>query len=331
VRGPTIGFAAALEQFTPREAVRLAVVAERHGFRGTVLPDAFQPFTPTQGRASSAWPVAGAIGAATVGEIGVGPVAPAFRTHPAAVAQAATTLQSMYPGRHWLALGSGEAISDHVVGGYWPEAPERIARLFESITMIRKLFASVSSGRDVRHSGDWGRLESSRLWTDANPTPSILVSTAGPVTARRAGTVADGLLLESVPREKIPLLFQRFGEGAAEFRRDPRGLRVLRLHLSWATTQQQAVDQALTEWPHAGLRFAKSDVRSPFDLAQMSAYVRADDFDERFIISSDIAAHRDNIQHYLDLGFDRILVHNVGRNQEEFLEAFGSDVLPALR
>ena len=36
---PTIGFAAALEQLTPAEAVRLAVLAEQHGFSGTLAGD----------------------------------------------------------------------------------------------------------------------------------------------------------------------------------------------------------------------------------------------------------------------------------------------------
>ena len=46
----------------------------------------------------------------------------------------------MYPGRFWLGLGSGEAINEHVVAGYWPEAPERINRMFEAIEIITKLF-----------------------------------------------------------------------------------------------------------------------------------------------------------------------------------------------
>lgn len=325
-----IGYAAALEQFTPPEAVRWAALAEQHGFSGSLVPDAFQPFTATQGHAGAAWPTAAALGAATSGDVGVGAVAPVYRSHPAVVAQNAATLATLYPGRHWLALGSGEAISDHVVGGYWPEAAERLNRMFEALTVIRKLFASGSSGRDVRHDGQWIKLESSRLWTVPATPPPLLIATAGPITARRAGTVADGLLFDSVPAEKIPLLLQRFAEGAKEARREPHGHIVLRLHLSWDETDEQAVANALHEWPQAGLRFAKSDVRSPHELAQMSAYVRADDFDDRMLISSDPEVHRAGIQRYLDLGVDTIYLHNVGRNQERFIEVFGREVIPQL-
>jgi hypothetical protein len=31
------------------------------------------------------------------------------------------------------------------------------------------------------------------------------------------------------------------------------------------------------------------------------------------------------------MGFDEIHVHNVGRNQAEFIEVFGAEVLPELR
>ena len=32
-----------------------------------------------------------------------------------------------------------------------------------------------------------------------------------------------------------------------------------------------------------------------------------------------------------ELGFERIFLHNLGRNQEAFIEAFAARVLPALR
>jgi predicted esterase len=37
------------------------------------------------------------------------------------------------------------------------------------------------------------------------------------------------------------------------------------------------------------------------------------------------------LQGDLELGFQNIYLHNVGRNQQEFIEVFGERVLPALR
>jgi coenzyme F420-dependent glucose-6-phosphate dehydrogenase len=159
--------------------------------------------------------------------------------------------------------------------------------------------------------------------------PPILVATAGPVTAKRAGRTVDGLITEGAPPDRLAMLLSRFAEGAREAGRDPRTMpRVLRLHLSWAPTHEEALRNALTEWPNAGLRFGKSDIRSPHEIEQMARSVRAEDFDGTLLISADPDEHRARIQTFADLGFDRIYLHNVGRNQREFLEVFGRDVLP---
>lgn len=325
---PVVGYAAMLEQFAPSEVLELARVAERSGFAGVMAADHFQPWTPRQGQASFVWNVLSALGQTTSGDLGT-VTTPTFRFHPAVVAQAAATLEAMHPGRHWLGVGSGEALNEHVVGQYWPDAPERIDRMFEALEIIRKLFASGTTGKDVRHEGRYYRLESTRLWTSPATPPPILVAASGPVTAKRAGRVADGIVTETAPREKLQHLFQRFDEGAREAGR-PRGLRVMRVHLSWAATDEDAMAAALAEWPNLGLRFPKADIRSPYEIEQMARMVRPEHFADRLTVSADPDVHRAYLQRFLDLGVDRIYLHNVGRNQEEFLGVFGRDVLPRL-
>ena len=46
---------------------------------------------------------------------------------------------------------------------------------------------------------------------------------------------------------------------------------------------------------------------------------------------ADLDEHVAQIQHYIDLGFNEVYVHNVGRNQSEFIRAYGRRVIPALR
>ncbi|MBK5249015.1 MAG: TIGR03557 family F420-dependent LLM class oxidoreductase [Actinomycetales bacterium] len=327
----TIGYAAMLEQFHPTEVVAWSVLAEEHGFSGVMAADHFQPWVPVQGQAAFVWNVLAALGERTRGDIGPGVTAPTFRWHPAMVAQASATLAAMYPGRHWLGLGSGEALNEHVVGGYWPEAPERINRMFEAIEIISKLFRSSLAGKDVKHSGEFYKLESTRLWTMPEVAPEILVATAGPVTAKRAGRHADGLITVGAPPEKISGLFEKFEEGAREAGKDPATMpRVLQVHMSWAGTDEEALVNAMTQWPNGGMKFPKADIRSPFEFAQIAKLVRPEDFEGRMVISADPDAHRAEIQRYVDLGFDRIYLHNVGRNQAEWIEVFGRDVLPKL-
>jgi len=47
-------------------------------------------------------------------------------------------------------------------------------------------------------------------------------------------------------------------------------------------------------------------------------------------MSADPEIHRREIQKFLDLGFDQIYLHNVGRNQAEWIDVFGREVLPKL-
>ncbi|MEZ0448590.1 TIGR03557 family F420-dependent LLM class oxidoreductase [Cellulomonas sp. ICMP 17802] len=329
--GLTVGYAAMLEQFHPTEAVDLSAHAEAHGFSGVMAADHYQPWVPAQGQAAFVWNVLTALGERTTGDIGPGVTAPTFRWHPAMVAQASATLAAMYPGRHWLGLGSGEALNEHIVANYWPEAPERINRMFEAIEIIKKLFSSSIAGKDVKHAGQFYKLESTRLWTMPEVAPEILVATAGPVTAKRAGRLADGLITVGAPLEKISGLFGKFDEGAREAGKDPDAMpKVLQLHLSWAETDELALAHAMHEWPNGGMKFPKADIRSPFDFEQMAKLVRPEDFEGRMVISADPDVHRAEIQKYVDLGFDRIYLHNVGRNQREWIETFGADVLPKL-
>jgi coenzyme F420-dependent glucose-6-phosphate dehydrogenase len=327
----TVGYAAMLEQFAPQEVVGLTALAERHGFSGCMAADHFQPWVPQQGQAAFVWNVLTAVGERTTGDLGPGVTCPSFRFHPAVVAQASATLEAMYPGRHWLGVGSGEALNEHVIAGYWPEAAERSLRMFEAIDVIKKLFDGSPAGKDVKHEGRFFKLESTRLWTMPETAPPVLVATAGPVNAKRTGRHADGIITVGAPLEKIGGLFDKFAEGAREAGKDPdRMPRVLQLHLSWADTDEEALANAMTEWPNGGMKFPKADIRSPHDFAQMAKLVREEDFEGRMVISSDPDVHRAAIQQFVDLGFDRVYLHNVGRNQERWIEVFGEQVVPKL-
>jgi coenzyme F420-dependent glucose-6-phosphate dehydrogenase len=326
---PKIGYAAMLEQFGPREVVDYSAQAEAAGFTGVMAADHYQPWVPQQGQASFVWNVMTAIGERTKGDVGPGVTCPSFRMHPAIVAQASATLAAMYPGRHWLGLGSGEALNEHILGQYWPETPERINRMFEALEIIRKLFGS--RDKDVKHEGKFFKLESTRLWTMPDEPPPIYIATAGPITAKKTGMYADGLITVGAPEEKIGMIFDKCREGAREVGKDPATFRFIgQLHLSWAPTDEEALRNAMVEWPNGGMKFPKQDIKSPLDFEQMAKLVRPEDFEGRMLISSDPEKHRAQIQRFLDLGFDQVYLHNVGRNQAEWIEVFGRDVLPKL-
>ena len=47
-------------------------------------------------------------------------------------------------------------------------------------------------------------------------------------------------------------------------------------------------------------------------------------------MSADLGQHTAWLQEYLELGFEEIYLHHVGKEQRPFLDAFGEHVLPEL-
>jgi len=324
-----LGYAAMFEQFTPTDLLGWSRQAEDAGFGSIMASDHFHPWTPQQGQSGFVWAWMGALGASTSRvRFGPGVTAPGFRYHPAILAQASATLAAMFPGRFWLGVGAGEALNEHVVGSYWPEAPVRLDRLVESIDIIQRLF----SGKVVKHHGEHFTVESARLYTRPDAPPPIYIATSGPIMSERTGRLADGIITVGAPDEKIRNLMRRFELGARESGKDPaRMKRIIQLHVSWAESHEAAIEQAVREWPNGGMAFPKADIRNPEDFEAMAKLVRREHFEGRVFMSADLGEHTAHIQHFIDLGFDEVYVHNVGRNQEAFIHAYGREVLPRLR
>jgi G6PDH family F420-dependent oxidoreductase len=242
-----IGYAAMLEQFHPTDLLDWCAQAEAAGFEaGFMVSEHFHPWTPQQGQSAFAWSFMGALGQRTSLRFGTAVTCPGFRYHPAVIAHAAATLGAMYPGRFYLGLGAGEALNEHVIGGVWPEVPIRSAMMFESIEIINKLF----TGEVVRHKGEYFTLERAKLYTRPadDQTVPVYVATAGPVNAKKTGTFADGIITVGAADDKMAMIWGKFEEGAREAGKDPAGApKMLQIHVSWAPTDEAAVDNAMVE------------------------------------------------------------------------------------
>ena len=165
--------------------------------------------------------------------------------------------------------------------------------MFEAIEVISKLF----TGQVVRHDGKYFTLERAKLYTrppDDQRVP-IYVATAGPVNAKKTGKFADGLITVGAADEKMQMIWGKFEEGRAEAGKDPKaGPKMLQIHISWARTEDEAMQNALVEWPNGGMAFfPKQDIKNPEDFAGIAKLVRPEDFKNRVMISSDLEAHRE--------------------------------------
>ena len=220
---PVIGLHCSHEQIPPSRLLAHARAAEAAGFGAGMSSDHFSPWSERQGESGFAWSFLGAALQAT--DLPWGVVnAPGQRYHPAIIAQAAATLCEMFPGRLWVALGTGEASNEHITGEPWPPKAMRAARLRECVDVMRALFA----GEIVDHHG-LVRVDRAKLWTLPQESPPLIGAAVTPETARWCGGWADGLVTINQPLPKLRQIIAAFREGGG----DGKPIR-LQVHLSWA-------------------------------------------------------------------------------------------------
>ena len=317
---PTIGFHCSHEQIPPRELLSAVRHAEQAGFAAAMSSDHFSPWSERQGESGFAWSFLGAALEATSLPFGV-VNAPGQRYHPAIVAQAAASLCQMFPGRLWVALGTGEASNEHITGERWPSKAERNARLRECVDVIRALFA----GEVVDHHGRVV-VDRARLWTLPPEPPPLIGPAVSIETAAWVGEWADGLVTVNQPPDKLERMIAAFRENGGEGKRI-----AVQVHLSWAPDEDSALEIAYDQW--------RANVFAPplcwdlhtveqFDLA--ARHVRPEDLDESVLVSAEPGRHLEVLRELAGLGFDEIYLHHVGQDLGPFIEAFAEHVLPEL-
>src|SRR4051794_11216954 len=184
-----IGFHASHELFHPHRLLELASHADRLGFGAGMCSDHFHPWTEGQGHSGFAWAWLGSALQATRASFGT-VCAPGQRYHPAIIAQASATLAAMYPGRFWLAVGTGQNLNEHITGGPWPEKERRQERLKAAVDVIRALWA----GELVEAQTPWFRVDRAKLYSRPEQPPLLFGAALTAETAEWVGSWADGLI-----------------------------------------------------------------------------------------------------------------------------------------
>ena len=308
------------EQVPPSRLLAAVRRAEAAGFDAGMSSDHFAPWGAAQGESGFAWSFLGAAMAATRLPFGV-VNAPGQRYHPAIVAQAAATLTEMFPGRLWVALGSGEASNEHITGERWPPKAERNARLRECVDVMRALFA----GEEVTHHGRVV-VDRARLYTRPAEPPPLIAAAVSENTARWAGGWADGLATVNAPLEQLRRVLDAYRAGGGA------GRLVLQVHLSWAPDERDALRIAHEQW-----RTNVFDPPACWDIDSVEAFdaaarfVRPEDVAEKVLVSADLEQHVEWLSEFASLGFDDIALHHVGQDLDAFIDAFGEHVIPRLR
>jgi coenzyme F420-dependent glucose-6-phosphate dehydrogenase len=312
------GFHASHEQFAPSTLLEYVQLAERAGFRAGMCSDHFHPWSERQGHSGFAWSWLGAALQATNLSFGV-VNAPGQRYHPAIIAQAAATLAEMFPGRFWIAVGSGEALNEQITGDSWPPKNERNDRLLECVHVMRALWA----GETVNHDG-LVRVRDAKLYSRPKQPPLLIGAAITADTAEWVGSWADGLITAGNDHASLRKTIEAFraggGEGKPAF---------LQSAISYAPTREEALAAAHDQWRHATLDESLIlDLTTPAQFDSASKYVPAEELTKGLRISADVSQFIDWFHRDLELGYDTIYINHLGRDLRRFIDVFGEKVLP---
>jgi coenzyme F420-dependent glucose-6-phosphate dehydrogenase len=325
-----LGYKASAEQFGPRQLLDFAIAAEGHGFDSVWTSDHYQPWRHTGGHAPNALAWLGAAAASTERVIlGTSVLTPSLRYNPAVVAQAFATLGCLAPSRVILGVGTGESLNEVVVGAAWPDQKERFRRLKESVLLMQQLF------RDdfVNFEGEFYKTHNATIYDrPAEPVP-VYIAGSGPAASRLAGRIGEGYIstsgkaVELYTEQLLPAVAEGLGKAG---RAEDDIERMIEMKVSFDTDRARAMEDTKI-WAALALSGEqKMGVEDPREMERLAKTVE-DVAHRRWLVSDDVDEHLEQIKPYLDWGFDHLVFHFPGDDQERAMALYAAEVLPRLR
>jgi len=303
-----IGYWLSSEEHGPADLVANAVRAEQAGFEHLLISDHIHPWVDAQGHSPFVWSVIGAIAQATERiRLGTAVTCPLIRVHPAIVAHAAATAQSLMNGRFFLGVGTGENLNEHVLGDRWPRADERLEMLDEAVDVIRALFG-----------GDWetfrGKhytVEQAKLYDAPEDAAPIVIAAKAPNAAKLAAAKGDGTMNTS-PDEKIVKEYKDAGG------KGPVYGKVTGCFAPDAGTARKTAKERQPNTAMGG--DLSTELELPRDFEAVAELVREEDLEGSLVLGSDPTDWREKIDEFEKAGFTHVSLHDVSENQADFIE-----------
>lgn len=333
----TLGYKASVEQFGAPELVELAVLAERAGCDSVFASDHFQPWRHAGGHApfSLAWLAAAGQRTSRV-KLGTSVMTPHYRYNPAVIAQAFATLGVLYPDRVILGVGSGEALNETATGwsgaqeSKWPPFKERFARLQEAVTLIRTLWAEDR----VDFPGNYYTTQGASIYDKPKTPLPVYIAAGGPKVATYAGEAGDGFICTSGKGMELytEKLIPAVSKGAAAGGRSLGDLdRMIEIKLSYETDYHTALENTRFWAPLSLPKEAKHDIEDPVQMEAAADALPIEQIASRWIVTADPEEAVEQINQYVQAGFNHLVFHAPGHDQPRFLQLFEQDLAPRLR
>lgn len=303
-----IGYWLASEEHGPKTLVENAKLAEDAGFSHLLISDHIHPWVDAQGHSPFVWSVIGAIAEATERiQLGTAVTCPLIRTHPAIVAHAAATAQSLLDGRFFLGVGTGENLNEHVLGDKWPRADVRLEMLDEAIDVIRALLG----GEYETFRGKHYTVEQAKLYDAPNPPPPIIVAAKAENAVELAAAKGDGTM-NTKPDADVVKQFKEAGGTGPIYGK---------LAGAFAPSEDEARKVAKERQPNTAMGGDLStELALPRDFEAVAELVRDEDLEGLLVFGDDPATWRAKIEEFERAGFTHVALHHVGVEQRDFIE-----------
>jgi coenzyme F420-dependent glucose-6-phosphate dehydrogenase len=321
----SIGYCCCPDIADARTLLEYAKLAETAGFSTIWVSDHFHPWSHTRAYEANAWVwMSVALCVTQKVAIGTAVTAPILRYHPAIVAQAFATMESIFGPRVVLGIGIGEALNEVPLGLTWPNPKERRERLVEAIKVIRLLW----SGEYVNFQGKFYALRNACLYMKASVP--ICVASFGPKSAYIAGKLGDGLITTIKPLEYIKsTLFPALSKGAKESGRSVDDLvKVIELDVSYDEDYDKALS-TLRFWAPTLLEeaFVKA-ISDPRELEEMGKTVSDKRLEEAFVVFTTPDELIKRIEDAFKAGFDHVYIQSTSPDELKFIKVCREKVLP---
>ena len=252
------------------------------------------------------------------------------------------TMHDVSNGRMVMGIGRGDS-SRRVVG----LKPVKVAEFEAATAMIKDLM----NGRPV----EWNEKELKLEWVRPElPDIEVWVAGYGPKALAVAGRVGDGVIIQLADPQIIQWIMDTARASAVEAGRDPSALKCIvgapsmisddiadaREQVRWFPamvsnhvqdmidrygTDGSTIPQALTDYVEAR-KFYDYSEHSRVG-AKHGEFV-TDEICDRFCVLGDSAGATKKLKELESIGVDQFNIYLMTHNQEETLEAYGSDILP---
>jgi len=308
--------------YDPSAFVEALELAERLGFKTAWFGDHFVPWFHSANKSQFVWSTLGAAMERTQ-TIKTGPLVTTpigARYHPAIIAQASATLDSLFPGRFILGVGTGEALNERPFwNGKWPEWSERMERLTEGVQLIRRLW---NSTEPFSFDGKYFGADFYYLYTKPKKTIPIYFSAVGKKAAYNAGKYADKLVTlgprNSTKRIRDDIL-PAYEDGLRGTGK--RGGLVVEMDFSFRSPQEMK-----KEWRSLGMEAKDSwSIRNPIESEKVGKKVKVEELKRNIYFIKGWNELVKIIEGYVELGASEIAL--ISEAHKEKITEFAKNVL----